>query len=461
MVLGGGGGRGALQVGALQALLDGGVVPDLLVGTSIGAVNAAGLALWGRDATGIASLERVYRELSHANLMDPHVERLAVPALLGHQNGQASRRLAEILIAKGVTPDLRFDQLGVRLAMVATDLDSGQPMIYGQHPGQSVFSGLLASTAVPPWFAPVQEDGQTLVDGGFVSNLPIEAAVMLGATEILALDLYDPRSAPGSHRPANPFLDKLQVAVSQRPKQLELALAEARGVPVRCVELQGPSAIPVWDFRSYRQLIQAGYAIGCRRIAAWTDPDQHGVGANAIDALIEALNSEDEQARQNAYSALVQMGAAVVPALLAALAAPQEDRRWEAAMVLRDIADPRAAPSLVRALEDEAFPVRWTAAEGLIALGQDALLPLLRALAYLSSSQWLYEGARQVLEAFDRLNMLTLAVRQVLEAMDRPESGMIVPPAAQAALHELVPDPGPRDARVWSLTGADAPIREG
>lgn len=46
-VLGGGGSRGALQVGALRALLEAGIVPDLLVGTSIGAANAAGLALWG------------------------------------------------------------------------------------------------------------------------------------------------------------------------------------------------------------------------------------------------------------------------------------------------------------------------------------------------------------------------------------------------------------------------------
>jgi NTE family protein len=443
MVLGGGGGRGALQVGALQALLNASIVPDLLVGTSIGAVNAAGLALWGRDAGGIASLERVYQELAHADLMDPHVERVAVPALLGHPNGKASRRLAEILIAKGVTPDLRFDKLGVRLAVVATDLDSGRPVICGQDPTRSVFSGLLASTAVPPWFTPVEEYGETLVDGGFVSNLPIEAALTLGATEILALDLYDPRPAPGSHRPANPFLDKLQVALSQRPKALEMELAAARGVPVRCIELLGPNGNPVWDFRSYRQLIQAGYAIGCRKIADWTNPDRNGRDAGAVDALIEALDSEDKQAREDAYSSLVQLGAAAVPGLLAGLASPQEDRRREAAMVLRDIADPRAAPSLVRALEDEASPVRWTAAEGLIGLGQEAQIPLLRALAHLLSSQRLYDGAHKVLDAFDRLNLLTPAVRRVLVAMDQPEPNLTVPPAAQAALKELAPGSGP------------------
>jgi len=61
-VLSGGGGRGAMQVGALRALLEAGLRPNLLVGTSIGAVNAAGLALWGVDLFGIEVLEQAYNE---------------------------------------------------------------------------------------------------------------------------------------------------------------------------------------------------------------------------------------------------------------------------------------------------------------------------------------------------------------------------------------------------------------
>jgi len=68
--IGGGGARGAMQVGALRALIEAGFRPDLLVGTSIGAVNAAGLALWGVDLTGIEALERAYAQIASANLMD-------------------------------------------------------------------------------------------------------------------------------------------------------------------------------------------------------------------------------------------------------------------------------------------------------------------------------------------------------------------------------------------------------
>ena len=270
IVLGGGGARGALQVGALRALLEAGLIPDLLVGTSIGAVNAVGLAFWGPDRSGIDALERAYQEIAESKLMDQNLGRVALRALLGRPNTEASRRVAEMLISKGITPEFRFDQIsGVRLAVVGADLETGQPVIYGQDPSQSILDGLLASIAVPPWFAPIEKDGRIIVDGGIVSNVPIEAAVTLGATEIIALDLDDPRSTPGKHHPIDQYLDKLIFTVSQRYKRLETALAEAQGVRVRIIELRGPAAAPVWDFRNYQELIQTGYEIGCREISAW------------------------------------------------------------------------------------------------------------------------------------------------------------------------------------------------
>src|SRR5512137_1161935 len=104
-VLGGGGARGALQVGALRALFEAGFKPDLLVGTSIGAVNAAGLALWGVDLAGVEALEQAYQEVAHANLMDPRLARITLRALTGHPNHHASQRAMEYLISKGITPD--------------------------------------------------------------------------------------------------------------------------------------------------------------------------------------------------------------------------------------------------------------------------------------------------------------------------------------------------------------------
>jgi len=156
-VLGGGGARGALQVGALRALFEAGYQPDLLVGTSIGSVNAAGLALWGVNLNGVKVLEQAYQDATDSKLMDPRLARFALKAMSLHSDKRASHQVAKFLISKGVTPDLCFGQISnVRLGLIGADLDTGEPVIYGQHAEQSILEGVLASTALQPWFSPIE-----------------------------------------------------------------------------------------------------------------------------------------------------------------------------------------------------------------------------------------------------------------------------------------------------------------
>jgi NTE family protein len=110
-VLGGGGARGAMQVGALRALFEAGMKPDLLVGTSIGAINATALALWGVDLAGIEALERAYQRMQDSKLLDPRLLEFAWNAVLRSQNHRGSCYAREVVIAEGILPDLRFGQL--------------------------------------------------------------------------------------------------------------------------------------------------------------------------------------------------------------------------------------------------------------------------------------------------------------------------------------------------------------
>lgn len=269
-VLGGGGARGAMQVGALRALAEAGFRPDLLVGTSIGAVNAAALGLWGVDLDGIDRLERTYGEIAAANLLDPQLARLTLRLLSGRPDYRARRRAEEILISKGVTPDFRFEQItNVRLALIGADLTMGQPVIYGQDPRHSVLEGVLASMAVPPWFAPIMKDDHLIVDGGVMSNLPIEPALRMGATEIIALDLNDPAALSGNASDLSQYMPQLIFSIIHRQTCLELALAEAQGVTVRRIELRSSPPVPLWDFSTYQELAQTGYEIAARAIADW------------------------------------------------------------------------------------------------------------------------------------------------------------------------------------------------
>lgn len=282
-VLGGGGARGAFQIGALRALYEAGLRPDLLVGSSIGAVNAAAIALWGFDETGLFGLELAYQKVAASDLLDLNLSKLAVQAITGRLSFETGRRAQEFLIATGITPDLTFGSLtGPRLALVGADLNGGRTVIFGRDPDESILDAVLASMAIPPWFAPIEEGGHQVMDGGALSNLPIEPALSLGATEIIALDLEDPVSFPGGDNPLVNFLGKLWFAVGRRVVFLETALAEARGVPVHRLELNSPAATAVWDFSDCAGLIRAGYEQTQAWLPAGLRLFDGGVGQDAV-----------------------------------------------------------------------------------------------------------------------------------------------------------------------------------
>ncbi len=276
-----------MQVGALRALFEAGYKPDLLVGTSIGAANAVGLALWGVNLDGLAILEKAYQNAAEGLLLDPPGI-LLWHALSGRLN-HTSQRARDFLIAAGITPELRFDQLrNVCLGLVGAEMISGQPVIYGQNPGHSVLEGLLASCAVPPWFAPIEDDDQLIVDGGALSNLPIEPALTMGATEIIALDLRVLPDPSGSKNRINQ-LEKSISAFTKREINLEIALAEARGVPVHYLWLQCFPPIQMWDFSTYRSLIEIGYETASRHISDWNQIGRADLGCPTLVSTNEEM----------------------------------------------------------------------------------------------------------------------------------------------------------------------------
>jgi NTE family protein len=266
-VLGGGGARGALQVGAMRALLEAGYQPDLLVGTSIGSANAACLGFWGVNMNGLDALEKVYQNIAGGQLFDSP-QRLVWHALSGRPD-YTSKNMREFLITAGITPELHFGNIpNVRLGLVGADMSTGQPMIYGMKPDQSVLEGVLASCSVPPWFAPIENDDQLIVDGGALSLLPIEPALTMGATEIIALDLSGSPTPSRSSRKLSQ-LEKSVSAFVRREFYLEMALAEARGVPVRYMQLLSTPPIQMWDFSTYQNLLTTGYETASHYLSEW------------------------------------------------------------------------------------------------------------------------------------------------------------------------------------------------
>ncbi len=269
-VLSGGGARGALQAGALQALYECNLHPDLVVGTSIGGVNAAFLAIHGFNQDSLNGLKAAWLEAAAMEFMPSNYLWLTIRSLFNRDGGESYQRMRGFFISHGIHPDLRFgDVQGIKIILVSSDLNSGQVALYGVNPGESILEGLLASTALPPWIRPIETNGRYLVDGGFISNLPIEPAVTQGATEIIALDLGDLRPENADGRGFGPFLSKVIQTTAARQAKLELEVAAARNVPVKLVSLITGEQIPIWDFNHTEELIQCGYEITLREMLNW------------------------------------------------------------------------------------------------------------------------------------------------------------------------------------------------
>ncbi|MCA9103679.1 MAG: HEAT repeat domain-containing protein [Planctomycetales bacterium] len=153
-----------------------------------------------------------------------------------------------------------------------------------------------------------------------------------------------------------------------------------------------------------------------------------------VRQLVSQLSSENPVERQDARAALVRINTDAVPHLIEVLDAPQQHLRWEAAKALADIADPAAAEPLVLRLGDEDTDVRWVAGEALIAIGRDAVRPLLDMLTRLGREDGIPEGAHHVVHDLAGEHELAPVLKPVLKAFDTAEPGTAVPLAAHHAL---------------------------
>jgi NTE family protein len=151
--------------------------------------------------------------------------------------------------------------------MVATDVKHYRPVIFGENPDDLVLDSMLASAAIPPWIPPMTIGEHVLVDGGAVSDVPIEPAIRHGATEIIALDLFNPPPHTASIKGVAGLLDRVFATMENRHIELELQLAALKGVTVHRWQLQYDQHIPMWDLSHTHNLIHAGYALAKEYLA--------------------------------------------------------------------------------------------------------------------------------------------------------------------------------------------------
>ncbi|GAB3073485.1 patatin-like phospholipase family protein [Intrasporangium mesophilum] len=251
-VLSGGGSLGAVQVGMLQALAHHHIRPDLLVGTSAGAMNAAWVGGHGMSADSLDELAEVWVGLHRSDVFHVGLRRV-VGGLLGRRAAVASEDgLRDLVTRHTGFADLADAKIPVHF--VAADVLSGRSVLVSHGP---VTTGLLASTAIPGVFPPVTMDGRVLMDGALADRSGVSHAVDLGATEIYLLPSGSPCAL--AHPPASAIglaTHALSLLLEQRLVAEVAALADRaklRVLPPLC-----PLAVPATDFTHAAELVARG-----------------------------------------------------------------------------------------------------------------------------------------------------------------------------------------------------------
>jgi NTE family protein len=180
-VLGGGGLLGAAEIGMLQALFDRGVRPDLVVGTSVGAINGA---LVAADPTpdAVGRLRAVWADLGSQGIFAGSVLARAATLVRTRTHLHPREPLRDLLTAHLPVPT--FGELQVPFQCVAASIERAAEHWFGEGP---LVDAVMASCAVPGLLPPVEIDGEHYLDGGLVHSIPVGRAVALGAATVYVL----------------------------------------------------------------------------------------------------------------------------------------------------------------------------------------------------------------------------------------------------------------------------------
>jgi NTE family protein len=258
-VLSGGGSLGALQAGALEVLLDHGPRPDLVVGSSAGALNAIFIAA-NPTPQGARAVQRVWERVQPARLGPPGIFTMARRFMFGRESLFSNEHLRDFLsrsLPEGVrTFGEMYDRTGVRALAVAVELRSGRVRVFGEARDDRLIDGAMASTALPPYYPPWPHGGERYLDGGVLANLPLDVAIDHGAEEAVLMDLHyaAPRPAESSMRDIGMLAISIMI---NRQTEMQIEAARRAGVRLHPIAFS-TGAVAFFDFSHVEELVRLG-----------------------------------------------------------------------------------------------------------------------------------------------------------------------------------------------------------
>ena len=278
-VLAGGASYGAVQVGQIRALAKTDIVPDLVVGTSVGALN--GVVLAERPDAPADRLAALWSTVSRGDIFGKNLP-IALRVVSRQAAAVDNHDLSEFVSSAIAARD--FSDLAIPFTAVTTDFDLGQmvPLTSGE-----LVPAVLASAAIPGVFPVIERDGRRLVDGGVVANVPISVAAAQGAKSIVVLDcgftvLAKRRS---DDAPASLMSNLFRMLAIMAAQQVRRDLDAVRDRTV--LYLPGPWPIRTRpdDFRRSAQLAQESYQLSLDWLSQLHLAGTGRYGAAPSDAL--------------------------------------------------------------------------------------------------------------------------------------------------------------------------------
>lgn len=274
IALGGGSARGWAHIGVLAALAERGIEPDIVCGTSIGAL-VGGVYAAGK----LPELEEWVKGLKRRDVLGLVDFTIAGGGVLG------GRRLIDLY--RQHLGEVRIEELPRRYAAVATDLESGSEVWLQDGP---LLDAIRASISLPGVFTPVRRDGRWLADGALVNPVPVSLCRALGAELVIAVDLHAARkrsSASAAAREAQPAVvrSRIRERTTDEPApafswviqsaldimQIRLSRARLAGDPPDLLLTPRVLQVPMMEFVGGKATIDEGRSVVRRMLPALDD----------------------------------------------------------------------------------------------------------------------------------------------------------------------------------------------
>ncbi|UCG84442.1 MAG: patatin-like phospholipase family protein [Dehalococcoidia bacterium] len=264
-VLSGAGNQGALEVGVLLSLFEHNIRPDILVGTSVGAINAAAIAI-NPTLEGAQWLETLWRGVTKEDIMPNSYLSMVWRLVRGHSSvfdNENLRAFLESQLPEGIRQfgDIKETELYI----TAVDLHTGDLRVFGINRTESLVDAVMASTALPPFLSPWQYQGREYVDGGVISDLPIRVALEMNATETYAIGVYQRQRARKSLRGIFRVISQIVSIVSYQRLLDELGWCStlAKG-GIHYIGVDAFEGLRFWDFSHTEEMLEKGKQVGER-----------------------------------------------------------------------------------------------------------------------------------------------------------------------------------------------------